>query len=124
MKKFLLAALYAFALGIAVLVIVFIFLEGWGMTTLVIMLALACCGSGFLMGKLQPHSRFYAGIIISLPLLIAFPAFQAMWELLSSPSDINSKNFYALLPLVAVLFSYTGIYLGYLSAKKAKSGRS
>src|SRR3954447_2117681 len=118
MKKFLLAALYSFALGIGVLVICFIFLEGWGITLLIIMPALACIASGFLMGKMWPQSKFYAGILIALPMLIAFPAFQAMWELLSSPLSINSKNFYALLPLLAVLFSYTGVYLGCISAKK------
>ena len=120
LKSFLISLLIAIALGIGALIFLFIFIEGWGISGTLFSTLIAFCGCGFIMGKTRPQSKFYAGIFISLPILIVFSNFQAVSELLTSPSSINGRNFYDLLPLLAILFSYLGIYLGYKFRKKSK----
>jgi hypothetical protein len=120
LKSFLFSFLIATTLGIAALIIFFIFIEGWGISGTLLSTLAAFGGCGFIMGKTRPQSKFYAGIFISLPILIAFSNFQAASELLASPSSINGRNFYVLLPFLAILFSYLGIYLGYKFRKKSK----
>jgi hypothetical protein len=120
LKSVLFSFLIATALGIAALIIFFIFIEGWGISGTLLSMLATFGGCGFIMGKTRPQSKFYAGIFISLPILIAFSNFQAASELLASPSSINGRNFYVLLPFLAILFSYLGIYLGYKFRKKSK----
>jgi len=119
LKSFLISLVIATALGIGALTILFIFIEGWAISGILFSTLIVFCGCGFIMGKTRPHSKFYAGIFISLPILIAFSNFQVVSELIASPSSINGRNFYALLPLLAILFSYVGIYLGW----RNKSGK-
>jgi hypothetical protein len=93
LKSVLFSFLIATALGIAALIIFFIFIEGWGISGTLLSMLATFGGCGFIMGKTRPQSKFYAGIFISLPILIAFSNFQAAIELMTSPSSIMAGIF-------------------------------
>jgi hypothetical protein len=124
MKQMFITIGLAFLFGIAALFVTFIFIEGWGTIATIISNALAYLIAGYFMGKIKPKSILYSGIVILLPLFILDPPgtfyFNGLFNLLSNPSQIDERSFYFLLPLMAIVSVYIGLYVGKRMNAKSK----
>jgi hypothetical protein len=116
MKELVISLGLAFLLGIGGLVVAFFFIEGWGAAFTIITNASAFFFAGYLMGKIKPKSILYSGFIIILPFWIIFGSdihyFIDVFNFLSNPSKIDEYNFYELLPMIALVSTYIGLYIG------------
>ena len=116
MKEVLISLGLALLFGIGALVVTFFFIEGWGAIVTIIVSASAFFFAGYFMGKIKPKSILYSGLIIVLPFWILFVPdihyFNDLLEILSNPSKIDKRNFYDLLPIIALVSAYIGSYLG------------
>lgn len=116
MKEVLISLGLALLFGIGALVVTFFFIEGWGAIVTIIISASAFFFAGYFMGKIKPKSILYSGLIIVLPFwIISVPDiqyFNDLLEILSNPSKIDKRNFYDLLPIIALVSAYLGSYLG------------
>ncbi len=116
LKTILISIGLAIVLGIVASIILIIFIEGWGWVGTITATLLAFGGAGFVMGRIRPQSKIYSGVFIWLPVLLFSLSgnfIQGIFDLLKSPSTINEKNFYVLLPLISLLSAYAGVYFGY-----------
>jgi hypothetical protein len=116
MKEMFISLGLALLLGIGALVATFFFIEGWGAVVTIIVNALAFLIAGFFMGKIKPKSILYSGLVIVLPFWIVFVSgihyFNDLFNILSNPSKIDKRNFYVLLPVIALVSAYIGSYIG------------
>lgn len=108
-------------LGVGASIILIIFIEGWGWVGTVTATLLGFGGAGFVMGRIRPQSKIYSGVFISLPFLLMSGNFiQETFDLLKSPTTINERNFFVLLPLISLLAPYAGVYFGYRKWKTSE----
>ena len=116
MKEMFISLGLAFLFGIAALIVTFFFIEGWGTFVTIVASALAFFIAGYFMGKIKPKSILYSGLVILLPFCIFFVSdihyFNDLFNILSNPSKIDQRNFYVLLPMIALLSAYIGSYFG------------
>ena len=126
MKEMFISLGLAFLLGIGALVATFFFIEGWGAVVTIIVNASAFFIAGYLMGKIKPKSILYSGFIIVLPFWISFVSdihyFSDVFGVLSNPSKIDERNFYELLPIIALVSTFIGLYIGKRMAIRKKEG--
>jgi hypothetical protein len=116
MKEVIIALGLALLFGIGGIVVTFLFIEGWGAIGTLTVNISAFFFAGFLMGRLKPKSIFYAGLVIVLPLWYFFGVngsyFSQIFSTLSEPSKLDSRNFYALIPMLALVSAYAGSVVG------------
>jgi hypothetical protein len=124
MRYFIKSVGLSLGLGIVCSILMIIFIEGWG-TYITLLVTIASFGfAGYFIGKTRPASSLYAGIFISLPIIIGMSPkgsdLKLILELLSAPSKIDFRNFYVFLSPIALLTSYIGTFIGYHFSKRKK----
>ena len=112
MKDILVSLGLALLLGVGALIVTIIFIEGWGAGVSIGANAVAFFIAGYFTGKIKPKCIYYSGLIILIPFWIVFVSdihyFSDLFKYLSSPSRIDSRNFFFLLPVIALASAYLG----------------
>ena len=120
MRYFAMSVGLSLALGIGCSIFMIIFMEGWGIIVTLLATIASFGLAGYFMGQTRPQSAKFAGFLIALPFILGtFPSLEDFRMLSdhSNPSAVFPLYVHTFLPLIALMSSYIGVFLGSRNSK-------